>query len=150
MHKYFKRQWFTQSDWFTYNAKYFQTLSGEKWRSFASSLRSMLKLHSRGNEAAGNLTIWPTVLDLCLFGRVISTIAFRSLFSSNRLSKRTELYWSSSQAFFLNHTFTFYAIGLLGKSCMWKRKNKKLQYKIPATSSLYYINSEYFRSCWKL
>jgi len=25
-----------------------------------------------------------------------------------------------------------------------------LQYKIPATSSSYYINSEYFRSCWKL
>jgi len=30
---------------------------------------------------------------------------------------------------------------------MWKRK--KLQYKIPATSSSYYINSEYFRSCKK-
>jgi len=25
-----------------------------------------------------------------------------------------------------------------------------LQYKIPATSSSYNINSEYFRSCWKL
>jgi len=25
-----------------------------------------------------------------------------------------------------------------------------LQNKIPATSSSYYINSEYFRSCWKL
>jgi len=96
----------------------------------------------------GNLTIWHTVLDWCLFGRVISTIAFRSLSSSNRLSKRTELYWNSSQACFSNHTFTFYAIGLLDKSCMWKRK--KLQYKIPATSSLYYINSEYIRSCWKL
>jgi len=29
-------------------------------------------------------------------------------------------------------------------------KRKKLQYKIPATSSSYYINSEYSRSCWKL
>ena len=92
----------------------------------------------------GNLTIWPTVLDWCLFGRVISTIAFRSLFSSNRLSERTELYWNSYQACFLNHTFAFCAIGVLDKSCMWKRK--KLQYKIPATSSSYYINSEYFRS----
>jgi len=32
------------SDLFTYNAKYFQTLPGEKWRSFPNSLRSMLKL----------------------------------------------------------------------------------------------------------
>ena len=32
------------SDLFTYNAKYFQTLSMEKQRSFANSLRSMLKL----------------------------------------------------------------------------------------------------------
>ena len=32
------------SDLFTYNAKYFQTLPREKWRSFANSLRSMLKL----------------------------------------------------------------------------------------------------------
>ena len=31
----------------------------------------------------GNLTIWPTALDWRLFGRVISTIAFRWLFSSN-------------------------------------------------------------------
>jgi len=31
-------------DLFTYNAKYFQTLPMEKWRSFANSLRSMLKL----------------------------------------------------------------------------------------------------------
>jgi len=89
------------SDLFTYNAKYFQTLSGEKWRSFANSLRSMLKLRSTVYEVAGNLTIWPTVLDWCLFGRVISTIAFRSLFSSNRLSKRTEPHWNSSQACFL-------------------------------------------------
>ena len=73
----------------------------------------------------GNLTIWPTVLDLCLFGRVISAIAFRSLFSSKRLSKRTELHWNSSQACFLNHTFTFYAIGQLDKNCMWKRKRLK-------------------------
>ena len=32
------------SDLFTYNAKYFQTLSREKWRSFINSLHSMLKL----------------------------------------------------------------------------------------------------------
>jgi len=29
-------------------------------------------------------------------------------------------------------------------------KGKKLQYKIPATSLSYYINSEYFRSCKKV
>jgi len=29
-------------------------------------------------------------------------------------------------------------------------KKEKLQYKIPATSSSHYINSEYFWSCWKL
>jgi len=40
------------SDLFTYNAKYFQTLSGEKWRSFANSLRSMLKLRSTVHEVA--------------------------------------------------------------------------------------------------
>jgi len=40
------------SDLFTYNAECFQTLSGEKWRSFANSLRSMLKLHSAVHEVA--------------------------------------------------------------------------------------------------
>ena len=40
------------SDLFAYNAKYFQALSGEKWRSFANSLRSMLKCRSTVNEVA--------------------------------------------------------------------------------------------------
>jgi len=42
------------SDLFTYrpNAKYFQTLSGEKLRSFANSLRSMLKHRSTVHEVA--------------------------------------------------------------------------------------------------
>jgi len=66
---------------------------------FCQKLRSMSKFRSTMHE--GNLTIWPTVLDWCLFHRVIFTIAFRSLFSSNRLSKRTELFWNSSQACFL-------------------------------------------------
>jgi len=39
------------SNLFTYNAKYFQT-SGEKWRSFANSLHSMLKVHSTVHEVA--------------------------------------------------------------------------------------------------
>jgi len=34
------------SDLFTYNTKYFQTLSGEKWRPFANSLRRLPKLRS--------------------------------------------------------------------------------------------------------
>jgi len=38
------------SDLFTYNANYFQTISGKKWRSFANSLRSMLKLRSTVHE----------------------------------------------------------------------------------------------------
>jgi len=50
--------------------------------------------------------------------------------------------------FFKSH---FYILrnrpSLLDKS--WMRKRKKLQCKIPATSSSYYINSEYFRSCKK-
>jgi len=35
-----------------YNAKYFQTLPREKWRYFANSLRSMLKLRSTLHEVA--------------------------------------------------------------------------------------------------
>jgi len=46
------------SDLFTYNAKFFQTLSGEKWRSFASSLRSMLKLRSTVYEQC----LWKEIL----------------------------------------------------------------------------------------
>jgi len=37
---------------FTYNAIYVQTLCGEKWRSFANSLRSMVKLRSTVHEVA--------------------------------------------------------------------------------------------------
>ena len=57
------------SDLFTYNAKYFQTLSGDKWRSFASSLRSMSKPRSTMHEVAwqfnnlayssGLMFVWP-------------------------------------------------------------------------------------------
>jgi len=57
------------SDLFTYDAIYFQTLSGEKWRSFANSLRCMLKLRSAVNKVAwqfnnlayssGPTFVWP-------------------------------------------------------------------------------------------
>jgi len=61
----------------------------------------MLKLRSTVREVAwqfnnlayssGLVFVWP---------------AFRSLFSSSRLSKRTELYWNSSQAcFFKSHFY---------------------------------------------
>jgi len=53
-----------------------------------------------------------------MFDRVISTIAFRSLFSSIRLSKRTDLYWNSSKACFFNQTSAHCKI--LGRNC---RKN---------------------------
>jgi len=45
MRKHFKRQWFTHVIYLRM-FKYFQTLSGGKWRSFANNLRSMLKLRS--------------------------------------------------------------------------------------------------------
>jgi len=66
------------SDLFTCNAKYFQTLSGEKWRSFAYSLRSTLKLRSTAHEVAwqDNNLAYSSGL---MFGRVICTIAFRLL-----------------------------------------------------------------------
>jgi len=63
------------SDLFTYNAKYFQTLSGEKWRSFASSLRGMLILRSTVHGVAwqfnnfaysfGLMFVWPGHLYNC-------------------------------------------------------------------------------------
>ena len=40
---------------FTYNAKYLQTLLKEKWRSFANSLRSMLKLRFTVHEVVSEL-----------------------------------------------------------------------------------------------
>jgi len=40
------------NDIFTYNVKYFQTLSGKKRRTFAYSLRSILKLRSTVHEVA--------------------------------------------------------------------------------------------------
>jgi len=76
MHKHFKTTVIYSSDLFTYNAKYFQTLSGEKWRSFASSLRSMLKLRSTVYEVAwhfnnlanssGLMFVWPGHFYNCL------------------------------------------------------------------------------------
>jgi len=133
------------SDLFTYNAKYFQTLPREKCRSFTNSLCGMLKLvHEVAWQFAKKTCAWSCLANstvhevswelnnlACRCGpicdRVISTIAFRSLFSSIRLSKRTELYWNSSKACFLNQTFTLCKIldRSCMKSCMWKRK--KLQ-----------------------
>jgi len=52
MHKHFEWQVFTQVICLQINAKYFQTLSGQKWRSFAHSLRSMLKLRSTLHEVS--------------------------------------------------------------------------------------------------
>jgi len=52
-----------------------------------------------------------------MFDRLVSTIAFRSLFSSIRyqLSKRVELYWKSYKACFSNQTSTLCKI--LDRSC---------------------------------
>jgi len=70
-----------------------------------------------------------------MFDRVISKIAFRSLFSSIRLSKKTEQRWNSSKTCYLNQTSTLCKIldRSWRKSFMWKRK--KSPYKIPGTSS---------------
>ena len=70
-------------DLFTYNAKYFQTLFREKWQFFANSLPNMLKLRSTVNEVAWQFNNFP-YSSVLMFGQVISTIAFRLLFSSNR------------------------------------------------------------------
>jgi len=59
----------------------------------------MLKLRSTLHEVAWQFN-YLAYSSRLMFGRVISTIAFRSLFSSNRLSSRTELYWNSSKACF--------------------------------------------------
>jgi len=61
------------SDLCTYNAKYFQTLSGEKWRSFANSLRSMLKLRTTVHEVAWQfgLQFWT---DVCLAGSFLQLL----------------------------------------------------------------------------
>ena len=50
-----KRAEIYSSDLFTYNATYLQTLLGEKWRSFANSLRSMLNLRSTVHKVVGQL-----------------------------------------------------------------------------------------------
>jgi len=54
----------------------------------------MLKLRSTLHEVALQFNNLAYSSGLML-GRVISTIALRSLFSSNRLSKRALLYWNS-------------------------------------------------------
>jgi len=77
----------------------------------------MLKLRSTLHEVAWQFNNLAYSSGL-MFGQVIYTIAFRSLFSSNQLSKRTELYRNSYKACFLNHAFTFCGIGLLDKNCM--------------------------------
>ena len=69
------------SDLFTYNAKYLQTLFEEK--SFASSLPSMLELWSTVYKVAWQFSNLAYSFGL-LFGRVISTNVFRSLFNSNQ------------------------------------------------------------------
>ena len=43
------------SDFFTCNVKYLQILFGEKWRSFAQSLPSMLKLRFKVHEVVNQL-----------------------------------------------------------------------------------------------
>jgi len=104
------------SDLFTYSAKDFQTLRREKWQSFTNNLRSMLKLVHKVVWQFNNLACSCGLM----FDRVISTIAFRSLFSSIRSPKRTEQYWNSYKACFFNQTSTL---------C------KALDRKIPGTSS---------------
>jgi len=57
----------------------------------------MLKLRSTLHEVAWQFKNLAYCSEL-MFGWVICTIAFRSLFSSNWLSKRRELYGNSSKA----------------------------------------------------
>jgi len=76
------------SNEFTCNAQYFQTLSGEKWRSFTNSLRGMLNLRSTLHGLAWQFNNLACSSGL-MFNQVVSTIAFRSLSSSNWLAKTT-------------------------------------------------------------
>ena len=112
--------------------------------SFANSLCSILKLRSTLHDIPWhfhNLAYSSGLI--CLAGLFLQWLL---RYYSVRISYQTEHnYLEIFQACFLNHTFTFCAIGLLDNSCIWKRK--KLQYNISAISSSYYINSEYFRSC---
>jgi len=90
IHKRFKWQLFTQ-------AIYLQTMLNisrhylARNSDFCQQFRSMLKLRSSLHEAAWQFNNLAYSSGL-MFGRVISTIDFRQLFSSNRSSKRTELY----------------------------------------------------------
>ena len=61
-------------DLLTCNARYLQTLSEQKWRSFNNSFRSMLKLRSTEREVAWQFNNFARRSRL-LFGQVISAIA---------------------------------------------------------------------------
>jgi len=74
------------SDLFTYNAKCFQPLYlARNGDHLPTVLRSMLKLRFTVHEVAWQFHNLAYSSGL-MFDRVISTVAFRSLFSSNRLS----------------------------------------------------------------
>ena len=109
MHKHFERQWFAQAIYLHImlniskhdlgrNGDLLPTVCAARWN-FAPQCTKLL----------GNLTIWPTVLDWWLAASFLQLL-FRSLLSSTRSSKRSELYWDSFKACFLNHTFAFCAI----------------------------------------
>jgi len=88
----------------------------------------------------------------CLFGRVISTTAFRSLFSSIRFLKRTELYQNSSKACFLNQLLHFakYLIEIAEK-VVCKKETSRYTNSWNQLKASYYKNSEYvFRKLQKM
>jgi len=116
-HKHFKWYLFTQAIYLKIMLNISRHYLARNSNFFANSLRSMLKLRSTLHEVAWQFNNLVCSSGL-IFSRVISTIVFRSLFSSNRSSKRTELYWNSFKACFLNRTFTICAI--LNKSCSKK------------------------------
>jgi len=55
------------SDLFTYNVKYFQTLSAEKCRSFANYLLSMLKFRSTVHNVAWEFKAFKMLVHKCSF-----------------------------------------------------------------------------------
>jgi len=112
------------SDVFTYNAKYFQTFSGQKLWSFISSLRSMLKLRSTAWSCLAIIPIWPTVLDWCLAGSFLQLLLghYSVQIGYQREHNYTEIV---PKHVFLNNTFTFCATGLLDESCSKKLNVKK-------------------------
>jgi len=122
---------------YLHNAKCFQTFSGEKWRYFAKSLCSMLKLRSTAHEVAwqfnnfkfglhyssGLMFVWPGHFYNCF--QVINQ--FESVIKENR----TILKWLSTM-FFKSHFYILCNKAYLMKVACEKGKSCNIKFLQPA------------------